>query len=293
MGNDIIDEVDLYPDIHIGRIPCSTTEELRIIIDKIINYEKQTAYQNWFQQIILAGGDTFPPGRNSPLNVFEGEITNTKVGQQIPEFKQIKLWASNRNLNARTFNKAFSKGAGFVSYAGHGFEHGWGTYRPNDLIFQNLILYFTPFLKGLKNDHKLPIVFFDACLTAKLDFNISDLKDYVGLKAKLFGLFLGYDLNEKYFPPFAWAILKMENGGAIATIGATRAAYTHVDKHGVYAGAGFLDVRFFNAYKEGRKIGEMFSSAQTDYLHYVGKDVFTIEEYMLLGDPSLQVGGYL
>jgi len=30
------DDVDLYPDVHIGRIPCSNSDELSIIVDKII-----------------------------------------------------------------------------------------------------------------------------------------------------------------------------------------------------------------------------------------------------------------
>ncbi|MDG6218447.1 MAG: C25 family cysteine peptidase, partial [Candidatus Thermoplasmatota archaeon] len=95
-----------------------------------------------------------------------------------------------------------------------------------------------------------------------------------------------------FYPSFAWAFLKHEHGGAIATIGATRPAYTWVDKDGVYAGAGLLDVRFFSAYEEGVTVGEMLSQAQTDYLNFFGPDVFTIQEFLLLGDPSLRVGGY-
>jgi len=288
----IIDEVDLYPDVHIGRIPCSTIDELTVVLSKIITYEEITAYQNWFKKIILAGGDTFPLSKGSPLNVFEGEITNVKVGQQLPGFEQTILWTSEKNLNARTFNQAISKGAGFVSYAGHGFEHGWGTYRPNAILDGNLIAYFTPFIKKLTNEHRLPIIFFDACLTTKLDFNITDLTAYYGLKGHLISLLLGFDNSDTYYPSFAWAMIQKDDGGAIATIGATRPAYTYVDKDGVYAGAGFLDVRFFHAYEEGITVGEMLSQAQTDYQNYVGKDMFTIEEYILLGDPSLRVGGY-
>jgi hypothetical protein len=36
----------------------------------------------------------------------------------------------------------------------------------------------------------------------------------------------------------------------------------------------------------------MLTAAQNDYLNNVGKDYFTIEEFLLLGDPSLMVGGY-
>ena len=287
-----LDDVDLYADVHIGRIPCSTNDELQIILNKIMTYETTTYDQTWFQNILLAGGDTFGLSKGSPLNVFEGEITNIKVGQQVPEFNQIRLWASNRNLHAWTFNQVISKGVGFVSYAGHGFEHGWGTYHPNAVLDGNLIFYFTPYLNYLKNENKLPIIFFDACLTAKLDFNISDMIDYFGWKARLVNFFAGGYTSEELLDVFAWAFLKLEQGGCVANIGATRSAYTFVDKNGVYAGAGYLDVHFFKAYAEGVTVGEMLTATQRDYANNVGKDFFTIEEYLLLGDPSLQVGGY-
>ena len=85
-----------------------------------------------------------------------------------------------------------------------------------------------------------------------------------------------------------------KDGGAIGTIGATRPAYSFVDDEGekVHSGAGYLDWMFFRGYKEGKTLGEMFTYAQTSYLNNRFLDYFTIEEYMLLGDPSLMVGGY-
>lgn len=287
-----LDDVDLYADVHIGRIPCSTGDELQIVLNKIMTYETTTYDQTWFQNILLAGGDTFGLSMGSPINQFEGEITNVKVGQQVPEFNQIRLWASTRNLHFWTFNREISKGVGFVSYAGHGFEHGWGTYPPNAILDGNLIFYFTPYLKFLKNEHKLPIIFFDACLTAKLDFNITDLIDYFGWKTRLVNFFTGRHQPGELLDVFAWAFLKLEQGGCVANVGATRSAYTFVDRDGVYAGAGYLDVHFFKAYEEGVMVGEMLTATQRDYANNVGKDFFTIEEYILLGDPSLRVGGY-
>lgn len=288
----VIDKADLYADIHVGRIPCTTASELSTVINKIITYENYTYDQIWFQKIILIGGDTFPLTKGSPPFQYEGEITNIKVAQQLPTFEKEYLWASNHNLNARTFNKAISRGAGFVSYAGHGFEHGWGTYRPNAIIDKRLIFYYTPFLDALQNAHKLPIVFLDACLTAKMDFNISDLIDYYRIIAPLYNGLFGHYTPDIHFPSFAWYFVKLEDGGAIATIGATRPAYTWVDMDGVYAGAGYLDVHFFKSYEEGITAGQMLTQAQQDYLNYAFKDYFTIEEYLLFGDPSLRVGGY-
>jgi hypothetical protein len=138
-------------------------------------------------------------------------------------------------------------------------------------------------------------MFFDACLTAKLDFNIEDLKDYYSSPLiKLLVLLTDLvDDPNVYYPCFAWSFIRKENGGAIATIGSTRTAYTWVDQNGVYAGAGYLDVQFFKAYEEGITVGEMMTQAQNEYIAFVGKDFFTLEEFILLGDPSLRVGGYL
>jgi len=273
--------------------PGSNIEEVALMVDKIINYEKETYNQNWFKKIILAGGDTFPPSRLSDFNIFEGEITNEKVAEQLPDFEHIKLWATKRNLNAITFNRAINQGAGFLTYAGHGYEVGWATYKPNSIL-QRKIVYVTPYIYFLKNEYKMPIVFFDACLTSKLDFTLAELEDYYPNVVKLINILTRNSLNPNdYIPTFAWAIMNLKNGGAIATIGATRTAYTFVNNDGVFGGAGYLDVAFFRAYEQGITVGEMLSIAQNDYINYVGKDYFTIEEFALFGDPSLRVGGYI
>jgi len=287
-----IDGVDLYADVHIGRIACTDENELEIVINKIITYEKETYGSSWFKKVILAGGDTFPPLYGSDRDVFEGEITNAHVAQNLDGFQQILLWTSKNSLNALTFNRAITKGAGFLSYAGHGFEHGWGTYKPNAMR-DNMIFYYMPLLKLLRNKEKLPVVFFDACLTAKLDFNIADLDEYYPELIQFLVKFtrLDYDTSV-FYPCIAWSFIKKEGGGAIATVGSTRTAYTHVNEEGVFGGAGYLDVSFFKAYGEGVTAGQMLTLAQNEYIENVGRDYFTIEEFILLGDPSLMVGGY-
>ena len=292
---DNIDGVDLYADVHIGRLACTNQDEVDIAVNKIINYENTAYDQLWFKKIVLAGGDTFPPGMGALPFVYEGEVTNRKVAQQLPDFEHIKLWSSKHKLNAITFNRAISKGVGFVSYSGHGFEHGWGTYKANSLKRKMSLaqpLYYTPFVEYLRNQNKLPIIFFDACLTAKLDFNITDLEEYYPKQIKFLKFFkiIDYDPSN-FYTCFAWSFVKKEEGGAIATVGSTRTAYTWVDKDGVHAGAGYLDVHFFKAYEEGVTAGEMLTQAQNDYINNVFRDYFTIEEFILLGDPSLGVGG--
>lgn len=289
-GNNL-DGVDLYPDVNVGRIACTNISQVQTVVAKIIAYETQTHGQAWFKKIVLAGGDTFTPRLGAPFNVFEGEITNTAVAAAIPDFSPTFLWTSKHNLHFFTFNKAIDKGAGFVTYAGHGFEHGWGTYRPNALT-KTFIFYYTPFINWLKNGDKLPVMFFDACLTAKLDFNISDLQRYY--PAFAWSLIKSGKASADpmiFYPCFAWYFLIKQGGGAVATIGSTRTAYTHVDTHGIYGGAGYLDVQFFAGYEEGMRLGQVMTSAQVGYLDGVGLDYFTLEEYLVFGDPSLMVGG--
>lgn len=290
-GNDL-DGVDLYADVHIGRLASRDVTEVSTVVNKIITYEQETYDQIWFKRLILAGGDTFPVSMGAPPFVYEGEITNIKVGQTMSDFDQTFLWTSKGTLHPPSFNRAINKGAGFVSYSGHGFEHGWGTFRPNAAT-KLKIVYYTPCVNRLKNDNKLPIIFFDACLTAKLDFNITDLQNYYGGLGTLLARILGLssDPSDSY-QCFAWSFLAKENGGAIATIGSTRTAYTWVDSSGVYGGAGYLNVHFFDAYEEGITVGRMMTSSQNDYIQHIGPDYFTLEEFILLGDPSLMTGGY-
>jgi hypothetical protein len=88
-----------------------------------------------------------------------------------------------------------------------------------------MIWYFTPYITGLNNGYKLPIIFFDACLTAKLDFNFTDLQNYfprtVYLLTRIFKL---SEDPSMFYPCFAGILLTKEDGGAIATIGSTRTA---------------------------------------------------------------------
>jgi len=74
---EIIDDVDLYPDVGVGRLPCGSEDECNIVVDKIINYEISTYGNDWFDNIILMGGDTFPTFvSGSP---FEGEWLHERI----------------------------------------------------------------------------------------------------------------------------------------------------------------------------------------------------------------------
>ena len=298
----INDTVDLYPDVNIGRIPCQRISELKTVINKIIHYETSTYGENWFNNIILIGGDTFPGWDD-----YEGEEKNLITESIMSDFTPTKLWASDGTLKAWRINKAITKGAGFIDYSGHGFEMGLGTHPPNS---NSWIRYNILNLPYALNGYKLPIIFFDACLTARLDYNWSsainsiqpsEIPYYQSVLAET----LGYDsaqelfgeqiegttnplsLGDKLFPCFAWCFVKKNLGGAIASIGATRTAYGGIDM-----GCGYLSLQYYRAYASSEKVSEMLTKAQNNYISNIWWDYFTVEEFILIGDPSLKIGGY-
>ena len=48
----------------------------------------------------------------------------------------------------------------------------------------------------------------------------------------------------------------------------------------------------FLAYENSETLGQMMTQAQNEYIIDVPYDFFTVEEFILLGDPSLKIGGY-
>jgi hypothetical protein len=284
------DIIDLYPDIMTGRIPCSSTDQLSTIINKIITYETETFGETWFNNIILMAGDTFPYD-----NQNEGEIVTNLIASKMEEFGYIskKLFTSLNNFKPRIINEKITDGAGFVSYSGHGYEQGFGTSPP---LGDKRIEYFSPYLIGMKNNQKLPIIFLDACSTTKLDFSINDLHEWYPSFFVVLLSFLNnipYDLDNLY-PCFSWELLKKENGGSIATIGSTRVAFLGMSRQGeVVGGIAFLNIKFFEAYEHGTTIGPLFNSAINSYISSAGwREPITPQETILLGDPSLKIGGY-
>jgi len=260
---ELIDSVDLYPDVGIGRIPCKTNNELDIVINKIIAYEENKASDDWFKKIILMGGDTFPNE-----GVSEGEFITEYIYNYMAEFdfEPIKLFTSNNKFTMSNINKEWTNGAGFISFSGHGGKYQIATHPYNQ---NKMNRYYMFYLFGIQNNEKLPVVFLDACETAIQE------SSFLGL------------------PCFSWLTLKYRNGGSIAVIGNTGYGYSTIISEEIIIGASLLNILFFESYEEEITLSDMFTAAQSKYLDVLPwKDCLTIQEYNLFGDPSLKIGGY-
>jgi len=276
-GETGLDTVNLIPDVHIGRLACGSLDEVNVVVDKIIHYEIESFGQEWFKHMIFIGGDTFAeyPG-------YEGEEHNQKVMQIMSGFTPICLWSSKGNFNRGMVAQAFSEGAGFIDCMVHG---NVNVLSPDERNSKN---YFTRYIQDLSNGYELPIVFLDACKTAKLDMTYMDLYGV----PKILRILLTTFLNDKPPSCFAWSLVKHDEGGAIASIGQTHSGFSLTDDSGDYWGSDKFTEDFFRAYSENVTLGEMMTQAQISYITSYPFDDLTVEIFNLLGGPSLKIGGY-
>jgi hypothetical protein len=264
---EIIDDVEGIPEVMLGRLPCSTIRDVNNVVKKIITYENTTYGSDWFHRLIVMGGDTFP----SLGGMSEGEVVTDYIASLLPDFTPIKLWTSSHTFRPMKINREISKGAGFVSYSGHGFPYGIAT---SEYDSPSRISYLLPYIIGIHNKQKYPVMYFDACLTGAFDYQIVHID----------------------FPCFAWSLIKKHESGAIACIASTRVAFGGFAGDPLLAGASRLHASFFEAYEPGVTLGEMFIQAQHHYIEEVIDtiiyDPLTVQEFSLIGDPSLRIGGY-
>lgn len=297
-GQEKIDEMDLYPDVYLGRLPCRTTKEVGILVNKIIQYENNKPDDEWFKRIIMAAGDHWPDSDQ----INEGALIMEEAGKIMSGFEPVELIATGSNkLLVKDFNKAISGGAGFAYFCGHGSPTMWGIHYPPDAtgwgpslgklgIFG---LYKNVHMNFLRNKNKLPIFVVGGCNNGQFDISWGMSKQ--NGKLKLLQTMC-----------WAWKLTSLKNGGAIATIANTGLG-THAmgdadnDNVNDYLETldGWMELRFFQlySYENVDTLGNLHGETIKDYLHTFlnsndEMDIKMVQQWELFGDPTLKVGGY-
>jgi hypothetical protein len=297
------DFIDLYPDVYVGRLACTNKIEVKIMVDKIIQYESTPADPSWFKKMVVVGGEMFD---DVGTNYLEGEIACDKALSYMPEFNPVKIYASNRESgglvpDTKDIVSTVRDGCGFLYFAGFGNPSEWNTHWPGDFNINNWTggIKLINFPK-LNNKEKLPICIAGGNSLSQFNVTIlGTLQDPVGMHT---------------FGPCAqcwsWRLTRKIGGGSIATIGDTGASYGTLGETGDINGdgvnepdcverfSGYMTTQFFKIYNESHApLGEVFGEAITRYLDtFPGMndqtDCKTVETWTLLGDPSLRIGGY-
>ena len=291
-------DIDLYPDVYVGRIACRNRLEVRIMVNKIINYETKTYGSDWFNKILAIAGDTYPPGSyDFPTPDFEGEENAKTAISYMVGFENTTLFTSDNTLTGPAdVIREINSGYGFLFFDGHGNPMLWGTHPPNDIV--NWTDGLTLIKMGyLNNKNMLPICLVGGCHNNQFDTNIFNL----------IGDFYWAYATGIWTPEcWGWKLTRMLRGGSIATIGNTALGMTKEDKVSQEGASDYLDSQLFYEYgTNGTDIlGEAWGKAITNYIDKYpidwnqnstsdsAIDAKTVQQWVLLGDPSLKIGGY-
>jgi hypothetical protein len=303
-GKDIL---DMYPELYVGRLPCKNLNEVKTVVNKIITYENTTAGADWFNTMVVVGGDS-APAANDPW--YEGEEENKLALNYMSGFDGVKLWTSTGNFTApQDVINAVSAGCGFLFFDGHGNPIIWSTHPP-----KNESVWITGLennnMTKLTNGEKLPVCVCGGCHNGQFNTSVWTIIKGVlqdGLQYFAWKESVGKFWYNEWAPScWAWRLMTVQRGGSIATM-----AYTGLDWFAegdsnndsicdsVQFLSGYTNTQFFKNYGVNNMtiLGQAHTQALIDYLSVFPPmqdklDCKTVQEFALLGDPSLQIGGY-
>jgi hypothetical protein len=304
--------IDLYPDVYVGRLACNNEAEVRTMVHKIINYETTAYGQQWFHRFVVAAGDTYPESLNPNWTGYEGEVNTQDAIDNMSGFTPVKLWTSDGSFTGpKDVIRTIDQGCGFLYFSGHANAYTWGTHPPNDA---NTWIHGldTVLMNRLRNRQMLPVCVVGGCHNNEFDVSpkniLKGLKEE-GLKyfSKQGGALVDSFYRDTWIPEcWGWKLTRISKGGSIATVGNTGLGMSKEDKHS-FSGAGdYLEPTFFYEYGvNGTQIlGRVWGNTITDYLRQYpvdwntpaakdfAIDAKTVQQWALFGDPSLMIGGY-
>lgn len=289
---------DVTPDVYRGRLPVSNANEAQIVVNKIIQYERNpittsSFYKNglncaYFQDLDRNryADRRFAQTSEDVRNYLQGHQGKNIQRIYFAESSVTPLYWNNgtyskgeaipADLKKPTFawdgdaadiTSAINKGVFYVLHRDHGAYWGWGDpeYDVSDI-------------NTLSNGAKLPVVFSLNCLTGK--FNDANLC-------------------------FAEAFLRKANGGSVGIYGATESSYSGYND--VLAGGMFdaiwpspglrivmpsqtsSGVTPTPTYRLGQILDQGFARLSEIYGANAYYTIYTKELFHCFGDPSMQI----
>ncbi len=245
--------------VKIGRLCVQTKEEARAVVGKIIAYERDPERGAWQNRAIMIADDEYDLDRgiNSEDYVDDSE---RMAGCLRAETVTEKIYSHERQLNQqmqkpsvnRMITDAWSRGAALINYVGHGNPVLWAHER---------IFTLDGDLPNIVNGKRLPVLTALTCSAAHFDAPSTQ--------------------------SMAEVLVNMANGGAAATVAATRLSYNTEN-------VGFNEIFLSRLYggAEGRtpRIGDAFWYAKALAAQNPGWLYRqNARKYVLIGDPALTV----
>ncbi|NLG28988.1 MAG: hypothetical protein GX557_13835 [Chloroflexi bacterium] len=291
-----IDNVDLVPDIAVGRVPATSAAQVTTYVNKIITYEFGVYNSAWAKRTLsVATNDWIPNACQTKQNI----IANSLAG-----YTNYRLYQSGNPCVATdpptsaNINAKLNTGVRFMNYVGHGNTGGLAISGD---------AYTSADLAGLSNANTLPIAFAMACDTARY----ATLPPYDAYTDVYGAHHTGTTAGETFtsVPPQPAALQPADNPSCFGESFLLASANGGIGFVGCVTGSQAygrdLDEAFFESLDYGHStLGGMWNSMEQQY--YVLNPVpATIDppnwellaevaqpwKFNLFGDPSLRING--
>ena len=243
---------DHVMDIGVGRLPVATSEEARIVVDKLINYaSNEQSLGPWRNQLTFVADD-----EDDNLHQRDAERIATLVNDEFTQFTIKKIYldaypqlplASGTVAPAVNdgIMEAVEKGSLIVNFTGHGSETYWTEERVLDLTL----------IGQMRNYDKLPLF-----VTATCDFARHD------------------DPEQRSGGEY---LILSRRGGAIGMVATTRPVFSNTN---FVLNSAFFNEVFSKESGEYKTLGAIFKNTKNQSLSGSINRNFT-----LLGDPSMKL----
>ena len=288
IGRDVI---DFNPDVYVGRLPCVNTNQLKIVVNKIIQYETSTPNSDsWYYRMVGISGLSFELYNNQPDGEYLTDLAMNYVNDIIAE--EVRVYASNVDTGGpipelKDIAKTFSNGARFVYFSGHGSPLVWVTHPAdtNDVWMQRIN---SKDLWRFFNSKKLPVVVVGGCHNAQYNLTL-----YTSFKSNDLG-------NDRWYwthgmpgvACFCWRMMIIPWGGAVSVVGGTGLTTSYIGDPNTLNGK--LATDFF--YEIGQNGAESFGAAFDGSIQkFIEENTIGLTEahaitiWNALGDPSLKI----
>jgi hypothetical protein len=313
------DVLDMFPDVYVGRLPVRYRFQVKDLVNRIITYETAAYGSEWFNRMVVIGGDSFDDiSWNTSTDYIEGQEETAHALSFMDGFDHTRIWVEGGDVMFTPANteEELNKGSGFVLFSGHGNPASWATHPHAE--FDVWIDFGLKNIKNLTNGDKLPVLIVGGCHNSQFDTSLLRL-----LTQGRWAFWLG-----EFVPKcWSWLFASLPEGGSIASIGCSGLGYGTIGDgpdppdeipDGVPDGipdciqylGGWIEGHFYEVYNHYGKdiLGETHGRTITDYLtnftiywdmswedhenYSTLVDCKTPQEWVLMGDPSLKIGGY-
>ena len=162
---------DGLPDLAVGRLPADDVAEARLLLRKVLEYEKNADFSTWRRRInLVAGVGGFGKLQDWALE----QVATTVLSRGVPDAYDLHVTYCNPNSAfcpppwtvAKTALERFNEGALIVAYLGHGSRMRLDSMRFQERRFR---IFDDEHAYELKARHGAPIAVLVACSSGHID----------------------------------------------------------------------------------------------------------------------------